>query len=377
MDIKQVPIGKVEVWKKNPRNIKTKDFERLKRQIQELGVYKPLICVKENGKYITLGGNMRLRALKSLKCSAVDISIVKAPSDALKIKFALSDNDRAGEYDEDKLAELVFPHMEEIHLEDFKIDTRASISLKDVIEDYGPSGGTSEDEVPEVTQAPAITKKGDLFQLGKHRLLCGDFTNGENVKRLMGGKKADMVFTDPPYDFKENSFDACFEHCQKDIFIMHGDKAFPEIFKKHKKWFKSYFVIHHRQPWWNYSNFAPLIYHALVGHFAGPKTKRKKLRIGSVIEIGSLYSKETDFYQSKKIEIIEPFIINYTHENDIVADYFGGSGSILIACHKYRRINYTLEIEPSLCDLIIKRFAKYTGVKETEIRKTRHPGTLR
>jgi len=138
MDIKRVPISEVEVWEENPRNIKTEDFERLKKQIEELGVYKPLICYQENGRYITLGGNMRLRALKDLSMNEVDISIVKADTEAEKIKYALSDNDRVGQYDEQALAELVYPYLEEINLEDYRIDVGEPISLKDVIEDYAP-----------------------------------------------------------------------------------------------------------------------------------------------------------------------------------------------------------------------------------------------
>lgn len=134
MNIKKVPISEVEVWDKNPRDIETKDFERLKKQIKELGIYKPLICARENGKFITLGGNMRLRALQELKLEEVDISIVKAPDDAMRLKYALSDNDRAGQYDEQALAELAHPLMEEIDLEDYKLDIGKPMSLKTLME---------------------------------------------------------------------------------------------------------------------------------------------------------------------------------------------------------------------------------------------------
>ena len=139
MNIQKVPISEVNLWDKNPRNIKTKDFERLKKQIKDLGVYKPMIAVKENGGYTVLGGNMRLRALKELGFKDVDISVVNAKTEAQKIKFALSDNDRAGEYDEQMLAELVYPHIEEINLEDYKVDLAEPwIDLKQVINRYGP-----------------------------------------------------------------------------------------------------------------------------------------------------------------------------------------------------------------------------------------------
>lgn len=138
MIIKKVPISKINVWEKNPRHINTKDFERLKKQIQELGVYKPLICIQENGKYIVLGGNMRFRALKALGIKDVEISIVEAKTEAMMIKYALSDNDRAGSYIEQDLAELVYPYIEEINLEDFKVElVEPWIDLAMVIERFG------------------------------------------------------------------------------------------------------------------------------------------------------------------------------------------------------------------------------------------------
>ena len=150
MNIQKVPISEVNLWDKNPRNIKTKDFERLKKQIKDLGVYKPMIAVKENGGYTVLGGNMRLRALKELGFKDVDISVVNAKTEAQKIKFALSDNDRAGEYDEQMLAELVYPHIEEINLEDYKVDLGEAVDLQSVIEDFGPNLDGEEDEKADI-----------------------------------------------------------------------------------------------------------------------------------------------------------------------------------------------------------------------------------
>jgi len=147
VEIKKVSINDVNLWKDNPRNIKTADFKRLKKQIEELGVYKPLIACPENGGYTILGGNMRLRALKDMGLKEVDISIVKPKSKAEKIKYALSDNDRVGEYMEDELAELVYPYMEEIDLGDYKIDLGEPASLEDLISDYGPDAEGEDDEV--------------------------------------------------------------------------------------------------------------------------------------------------------------------------------------------------------------------------------------
>lgn len=138
MNIVKVPIAKVVPWEHNPRGIKTKDFDRLKKQILKLGVYKPLLAYKENGHYVVLGGNMRIRALKELGIPEVEVSVVEAKTQAKKIEYALSDNDRAGFYEEDKLAELVYPEMAHLDLAEFKVDLGEPLDLKAVVERYGP-----------------------------------------------------------------------------------------------------------------------------------------------------------------------------------------------------------------------------------------------
>jgi len=149
VQILKVPISSVVPWDKNPRGIKTKDYERLKKQILKLGVYKPLIAFEEKGKYVVLGGNMRIRALKDMGLKEVDISVVAPKTEAEKVEFALSDNDRAGFYEEDKLAELIYPHIKDIDLGDFKVDIGEQIDLRGVIEKFSPVG---EDEQSRLDQ---------------------------------------------------------------------------------------------------------------------------------------------------------------------------------------------------------------------------------
>jgi len=393
MNIKRVPISEVEVWAKNPRNIKTKDFERLKTQIQELGIYKPLICYRENGKYVTLGGNMRLRALVALNFREVDVSLVEAKNEATKIKYALSDNDRAGEYEEEKLAELTFPYIEEINLEDYKLDVGEPISLKDVI---------GEDEIPEIDDSPAITKMGDLFQLGKHRLLCGDATKEEDVKRLMNGEKADMVFTDPPYGidldtdwssaksklrfYKEKG---CQGQGNKYPKITGDDESFNPTFILNKfSTVKEMFL-------WGAENYYKYLNHG--SWFVWDKRIDEQMDkiFGSCFELcwsknihkrhivrvrwAGIFGteKEPDKDKGRKHPTQKPvllsnwFIKKFSKSNNLVIDIFLGSGSTLISCEKLNRICYGMEIEPKYCDVIITRFSNFTGIPEEEIRATR------
>lgn len=110
-------IEKLRVWDKNPRSIKEDDFERLKQQIKKLGIYKPLVVTADG---TVLGGNMRLRALQDLGEKDVWVSVVEAADETTKVEYALSDNDRAGEYDVDQLAELVAD--KEIDIKLYKVD---------------------------------------------------------------------------------------------------------------------------------------------------------------------------------------------------------------------------------------------------------------
>jgi len=409
MKIIKVPIASVLPWDKNPRGIKTKDYERLKKQIKKLGVYKPLLAYEDKGKYIVLGGNMRIRALKEMGIPEVDISVVKPRNEAEKVEFALSDNDRAGFYEEDKLAELVYPHIKDIELGDFKVDLGEAIDLKQVVERYGPDIEDGADDVPEVDDSPAITKPGDLFTLGKHRLMCGDSTKAEDVARLMRGEKADMVFTDPPYGVSYadkntmlNAFDKG-NRIQREIVEDHVSEADIKVF-----WKKAFEVIRDiLAPVNSYYIFGPQIQgmmmmmmqeaglpyrHVIIwvknNHvlgrcdynyrheplFFGWTTTHKFYGNGkfhtSVWEVDKPL--KNDLHPTMKpIALAECAMFNSSADGAVVFDGFLGSGTTLIAAEKTGRVCYGMEIDPKYCDVIIKRYADYAGASEDGIRKTR------
>ena len=138
MEIKKININQIVNWEQNPRSIKTADFERLKNQIAKLGVYKPLMAYFDDSKgvYVVLGGNMRLRAYKELKIENVDVLVVNPKSEAEKLELALSDNDRVGYYDEQKLMELVYDSKDQITLENYSIDLECPENLKKLADDF-------------------------------------------------------------------------------------------------------------------------------------------------------------------------------------------------------------------------------------------------
>lgn len=133
MEIINVPISLVDLWDKNPRKIDDKAYERLKKQIQKLGFYKPLICFEENGRYISVGGNQRLKALRELGYETVGISLIHPKSESEKVEYALSDNDTAGYYEGDRLLSLI-GEVGDIQFEDYNVDVGFSMPVKEVVE---------------------------------------------------------------------------------------------------------------------------------------------------------------------------------------------------------------------------------------------------
>jgi DNA modification methylase len=185
-------------WDKNPRAINKKDYERLKKQIKNLGIYKPLLINQDN---VVLGGNMRLKAYQELGIDEVPVSVVDAQTEARMVEFALSDNDRAGYYLDQQLAELV--QGIDIDLGDYMVDLGKQISIEELLGKFGPE--PEEDEFDATPPDEPVSELGEVYQLGRHRLMCGDSTKIEDVERLMDGQKADMVFTDPPYGMKKEN----------------------------------------------------------------------------------------------------------------------------------------------------------------------------
>lgn len=184
----------LHLWEQNPRNIKPKDFDRLKKQIQELGQYKPLL-ITPDGEVI--GGNMRLRAYRDLGIEDAWVSVVTPKDDAEKLKYALSDNDRAGYYDDDLLANLS-SNYPDFSWGDYAVDLQPPTTLDLILK----NDEVVEDEPPEVSEEEPVSKLGEVYQLGRHRLMVGDSTKIEDVEKLMNGQKADMVFTDGVKDSK-------------------------------------------------------------------------------------------------------------------------------------------------------------------------------
>ncbi|MBQ3517998.1 MAG: DNA modification methylase [Clostridia bacterium] len=371
----------------NPRkDLKPGDaeYEKLKRSIEQFGYVEPVIWNKTTGKVV--GGHQRLKVLMDMGYTEVDCVVVELSEEKEKaLNIAL--NKISGEWDKDKLALLIT----DLQAADFDVSLTGfeTAELDDLFKDSVKDGIKEDDfDVEAELQNPSFSKPGDVWTLGRHRLVCGDSTKAETFELLMCGKKANLVITDPPYNvnyegsagkIKNDNMDndsfynflldafKCTESAMADdasIYVFHADteglnfrKAFNDagfnlsgccIWKKQS-------LVLGRSPYqWQHE---PCLF--------GWKKKGKHLwytgRKESTIWEFDKPKKNGDHPTMKPIPLLAYPIMNSSMSNSIVLDPFGGSGSTLIACEQTDRICYTVELDEKFCDVIVKRYIEQVG----------------
>lgn len=388
-------IDRLKNWDKNPRSITKDDFERLKQQLQKLGQYKPLLVTPDG---IVLGGNMRLRAYRELGINDIWVSVVEPKNEDEMLEYALSDNDRAGIYDEQQLAELVSEANIDLSL--YKVDLGAPSTLAELLAQLGP-GELSEDEAPALPTEPAKSKKGSVYQLGRHRLMCGDSTSNSDINKLLDGKGVNMVFTDPPYN-------VAYVGKTKDKLTIDNDKMSEEDFaifidavvENIIKWANGAIYLCMSSSEWgtiqsafrraggHWSRTIIWVKNRMVLSRADYHTQFEPIAVLNEDEneegLPILYGwpegikrvwvggrKQTDIWKidrptsnkehptMKPVNLCGRAISNSSMPGARVLDLFGGSGSTLIACEQLNRQAYIMEIDPRYCDVIRQRYAKF------------------
>ncbi len=364
----KIDIQKVIPNKNNPRFINDSKFDRLVKSIKDFPemLEKRPIIVDEN--FIVLGGNMRLRACKKAGLKEIWIDQVEDWSEEKKKEFIIKDNSGFGEWDWD----ILLNEWETKDLYDWGLDI-PEIPLEDI--------EAEEDNYEEPDELQVDVVLGDLIEIGQHRLLCGDSTDVIQVEKLMNGKKADMVFTDPPYgvNYQSNmrTKSQKFDVLENDnVFITEWINNLP-LFSKGfvfvwtswkvlKQWIEfcepigelSNLII------WNKGGggigdlkktFSTDFEVALVYH-RGAEIKGK--RLGSVWSIGKDGSTKYLHPTQKPIELPAMAIENVSTINDLVLDLFLGSGSTMVAAHQLKRKCYGMELDPKYCQVIIDRMQK-------------------
>lgn len=387
MVIEKIPMEKLIPADYNPRkDLKPGDaeYEKLKRSIKEFGYVEPIIWNKTTGNVV--GGHQRLKVLLADGVKEIDCVVVEFDSEKEKaLNIAL--NKVSGEWDRDKLTALI----SDLQEEDFDV-TITGFDLAEIDELFKDTlqDGVKDDDfdVDNELQKPAITKLGDLWLLGKHRLVCGDSKISDTYDLLMDGNMANLVVTDPPYNvnyegaagkIKNDNMDAdkfyqflldAFTLTERvmakdaSIYVFHADteglnfrKAFSDagFYLSGTCIWKKQSLVLGRSPYqWQHE---PILF--------GWKKKGKHAwysdRKQSTIWEFDKPRKNSDHPTMKPVPLVAYPILNSSLTGCIVLDPFGGSGSTLIACEQTDRVCYTVELDERFCDVIVKRYIEQVG----------------
>lgn len=392
MTIETIKVERLLPADYNPRkDLKPGDaeYEKLKRSIEQFGYVEPVIWNKTTGRVV--GGHQRLKVLLDMGITEVECVVVEMDEEKEKaLNIAL--NKISGEWDKDKLALLI----SDLQGTDFDVSitgfepAEIDALFKDTLKD-----GVKEDnfDVDAELQKPTVTRLGDVWTLGRHRLVCGDSTKAETFDLLMAGKKANLVVTDPPYNVNyegsagkiknDNMADEAFynfllaafkntEAVMADdasIYVFHADteglnfrRAFSDagFYLSGTCIWKKQSLVLGRSPYqWQHE---PVLF--------GWKKKGKHQwytgRKESTIWEFDKPKKNSDHPTMKPIPLLAYPIMNSSMSNTLVLDPFGGSGSTLIACEQTDRSCFTIELDEKFCDVIVKRYIEQVG-SDTEV----------
>lgn len=385
MQIEEIAIKELKPYDRNAKLHDDKQIGNVMESIKQFGFAQPLVVDKDN---VVIIGHCRLIAAKRLKMEKVPVLRMADLNDEQVQKLRLLDNKlNESEWDMDLLAEDI-PALD---FSDFDLDWGLP-ELEEEIE-------IVEDEVPELPEEPK-SKIGDLYQLGNHRLLCGDSTDINVIDKLMGGIKADMVFTDPPWnvnygdvkqnnamgykprkilndsmttekfkDFMSETF-AAMNHATKEGAMAYVVMSAQEwgnlmlsLFENNWHWSstiiwnKDHAVLSRKdyhtkyEPiWYGWKNDAPRIH---------PLKDRKQNDVWDFER-----PVKSDLHPTMKpVALVAKAVQNSSNKENAVLDLFGGSGSTLIACEQLGRKCYMCELDPKYVDVIIERWEKFTGEK--------------
>ena len=394
MEIKELPLKELKPAAYNPRKkLKKgdKEYEKIKQSLLKFGYVDPIIV---NEDLTVIGGHQRLTVLKDLDYETAKCVIVDLPKEDEKaLNIAL--NKITGQWDEALLADLLLDLQES----DFNLDLTGfePPEIDDILSNVHDKE-LSEDEfdVEEELKKPTVSRHGDIWQLGKHRVICGDSTKAETYKQLLNDRKANLVVTDPPYNvdveetagkiLNDNMSDGDFyqfllsmftqveNHMEDDasIYVFHADTEGLNFRKAFKEagfylsgcciWKKNSLVLGRSPYQWQHE---PCLY--------GWKKKGKHQwfsdRKQTTIWEYDRPKSNKDHPTMKPIQLMAYPIQNSSMRGTIVLDPFLGSGSTLIAADQTGRVCYGIELDEKFVDVIVKRYIEVTGDTEVTVQR--------
>ena len=396
MEIQKIPLLKIKAAKYNPRkDLKPGDaeYEKLKRSIEEFGYVEPVIWNKRTGNIV--GGHQRYKILNSLGYTEIDCVVVDIDEQREKaLNVAL--NKISGEFDIPLLTDL----LKDLNEDGFDVSLTGfdAAELDELFKDK-TAGNVKEDNF-DADKAAAeidipITRRGDIWLLGRHRLMCGDSTSLEDISKLMDGNKARHIFTDPPWNvdygadakhpswkprqilndkmsteqfgaFLMQAFTAMKRVCEPGCmtYVVMSGQEWGNLMNVMREagfhwsstiiWKKDSLVLSRKD---YHTQHEPIWYGWLEGTRLCPLSDRKQSDVWEIPRPKVSPEHPT----MKPIALVARAILNSSHKGDLVLDSFGGSGSTLIAAEQTERTCHMLELDPKYCDVIVKRYIENTG----------------
>ena len=405
----------------NPRKLTTEEHKQLTDSLQRFGVVDPVIVNKnKERKDIIIGGHQRARIWQELghkNIPTVELDLTYDKERELNVRL----NKNTGSWDMDMMAN----HFDIEELKDWGFKAEELFFQEETITD----GNIPDDEVPEIKQSRVSL--GDIFQMGNHRLMCGDSTSEKDVAKLMNGELADLIFTDPPYgvsykgtnnpngreweiikgdnlrgeplyDLLAESFKQLYKFSKDNpaVYVWHASST-QMIFeaalnnagfevKEQLIWNKG-MVLGRSDYHWSHE---PCFYVRKKGHnneWFGDRKNKTILREGKIdfdkfkkkelIQIITAMQDESTVWEIKKdsvqsykhptqkpVDLCIRALINNTESQQSVLDLFGGSGSTMIAAEKLNRRSYTMELDQKYASVIVERWEQYTGEKAQKVK---------
>lgn len=387
MRIEKIPVTKIKPAKYNPRkDLKPGDpaYEKLKRSMTEFGYVEPIIWNEETGNIV--GGHQRYKILLEEGHTEVECVVVKLPADKEKaLNVAL--NKVTGDWEVKALAEL----LNDLNEQDFDLTLTGfdAAEIEDLFSQVHDKDVTDDDfDVDAALEEEPISKPGDIWLLGRHRLMCGDSTKAETYEKLMDGKNANLILTDPPYgvayegsqgtikndNLQDEEFYkfllSAFKNMESimandaSIYVFHADtkglifrRAFVDAgfyLSGVCQWVKQSLVLGRSPYQWKNEP-------CLFGWKKGGKHKWYAGRSETTIWEFDKPSKNKLHSTMKPVPLMAYPIKNSTAVNAIVVDPFSGSASTMIACEQTDRICFAIEIEERFVDVGVKRFIDHVG----------------
>jgi DNA modification methylase len=377
------PLDRLKPYDRNARTHSAEQVAQIAASIVEFGFTNPILVDSNDG---IIAGHGRLSAAQELGLKTVPVVVLDHLSERQRKAYILADNQLAlnAGWDTDllrgelqDLAELDF----DLSLIGFSDDELADLLPE--IEELPPEGA-DEDAAPEVPEEP-VSKPGDVWLLGKHRVMCGDSTSLNEVERLIGGAKAGLVFSDPPYgvEFRSN-MSKRFDVLQNDDKILDIAPVVWDAMADNTAAF--IWTSHHVYPVWR-AQFEQFYKQTIVWHKGGGGMGDLEGQYALDYELALFCAKGSPKFRGsrgmavwqvskdaaasyvhptqKPVALAERAIADFSDKRAIVLDLFGGSGSTLIACEKTSRQARLMELDPRYCDVIVKRWQQFTGKTAT------------